>query len=205
MEVAQIKRLTKEYFNQAEFRTLWYRMSQFADVESQLRSRLEVRESGIVLPRGDEQTYFRWVTQPKALILLQRTQEISKEDWNTLKQGACERFGEKEYLDLLRKHDESLPRIRAQEAPTFVKTNVLLAAIKEEEKGGREDWESKIPRTIELLRTNAVSELTELLHELKREAADRRKMSVVSRTQARNWQMDERRISQLMADGIYEE
>jgi hypothetical protein len=30
----QIKRLTKEYFDQAEFRALWYRMSQFADVQT---------------------------------------------------------------------------------------------------------------------------------------------------------------------------
>jgi hypothetical protein len=85
--VTQIKRLTKEYFNQAEFRTLWFRMREFADVESQLQGRLEVRESGIILPRGSEQMYFRWIkslvdplAHTREMILLQRTQELSKED-----------------------------------------------------------------------------------------------------------------------------
>jgi hypothetical protein len=68
-------------------------------------------------------------------------------------------------LDLLRRHDENLPKARAQETTTFVRTNILLAAIKEEEKSGREDWESRIPKMIETLQTNDLSGLTELLKE----------------------------------------
>jgi hypothetical protein len=190
--VTQIRRLTKEYFNQAEFRTLWYRMSQFADVESQLQGCLEVRESGIILPRGSEQTHFRWIKQlvdpiahAKAMILLQRTQELSKEDWGALTRGVCEKFGETEYFDLLRRHDENLPKPHTQEAPVFMRTNILLAAIKEEEKSGREDWESRIPRMVEMLQTNDLSGLSALLKELKPDTADRRKMSIVSRKQVR--------------------
>jgi hypothetical protein len=122
----QVKRLTTEYFDQAEFRALWYRMSQFTDVESQLRGRLEMRELGIVLPKGSEQKYFKWMkslTDPlmhaKAMILLKRTQELSKDDWDTLRATACERFGSETYLALLRRQDEILPRHKSQEAPTL--------------------------------------------------------------------------------------
>jgi hypothetical protein len=106
--VSQMKRLTTEYFNQAEFRTLWDRISQFADVESQLRGRLEAREFGMVLPQGCERTYFRWIrslsdptAHTRAMTLLQRTREISKEDWKTLKSVACEQFGEKHVWNFL--------------------------------------------------------------------------------------------------------
>jgi hypothetical protein len=119
-QVTQTKRLTKEYFNQEEFRTLWNRLSQFTDVESQLYGRLEARKTGIILPHGDEQTYCRWVkslAEPKAyakaLILLQRTQEISKETWNMLKQEACATFGGREYREFLRNHDELMPKTHA--------------------------------------------------------------------------------------------
>jgi hypothetical protein len=76
----QIKRLTKESFDQSEFRTFWSRLCQFSDISMQLQGRLESREMGITLPKGSDRTYFKWVkslTNPKerakAMILLQRT------------------------------------------------------------------------------------------------------------------------------------
>jgi hypothetical protein len=59
--VTQMRRLSKELFNQGEYKTLWCRLSQFADVESQRKGRLEARELGFVLPKGCEKKYFRWV------------------------------------------------------------------------------------------------------------------------------------------------
>jgi hypothetical protein len=73
------------------------------------------------------------------MILLQHTQELSKTDWTTLKSMACEKFGGERHLDLLKRHDRITPRPKAREAPSFARKNVLFAAMKEEENGGRGD------------------------------------------------------------------
>jgi hypothetical protein len=82
----------------------------------------------------------------------------------------------------------------------FLRKNILLAAIREEEKGGREDWETKIPRTIELLQSNTSSEMLELLHELNLNIVDRQKMTISSQNQITHWSDDERKIAQLVED-----
>jgi hypothetical protein len=209
--VKQIKRLIKEYFNQFEAQTLWNKLSQQTEVATQLRARLSARESGFILPHGDEDVYCRWVrslADPKArahaMILLQRTQELPKEPWSILKQDACTQFGEKEFQDLLRAHDDSIPKPKAQEAPIFLKTNIILAAIREEEKGSREGWESKIPRTLELLETDATDELTKLLQELKPDSEERKKMSRTTRARINSWTIDELEMQRLMADNTTE-
>jgi hypothetical protein len=107
-------------------------------------------------------------------------------------------------LRLLRNQDELTPKTQAQETPIFLKTNILLATIREEEKGGREDWEFNIPRTPELLEANATAELTELLHELKPDSEDRKKMSAVTRKQINAWQHEEIELQRLMADDTTE-
>jgi hypothetical protein len=73
------------------------------------------------------------------MILLKRTQELSENDWEALKDLACEKFGKEEYLDLLGRHEESLPRTQLQETPMFMRKNLVLAALKKEENGGRGD------------------------------------------------------------------
>jgi hypothetical protein len=83
--------------------------------------------------------------------------------------------------------------------------NTLLAAIKEEEKGGREDWESRIPGTLETLQNNSSLEMVKLFQELNLNVADRRKMTLDSRKQVGNWMEEERRIHQLMEANDIEE
>jgi hypothetical protein len=65
------------------------------DLEQQLRNRLEARELGLSLPRGDERTYFKWLKQlsdpaehAKVMALLQRTQELKKSEWKALYSSA---------------------------------------------------------------------------------------------------------------------
>jgi hypothetical protein len=84
--VQPVKCTTKEFFNQEEYRTLWCQMHT-EDLEQQLRNRLEARELGLFLPHSDERLYFKWLRQlsdpaehARAMILLQRTQELKKAD-----------------------------------------------------------------------------------------------------------------------------
>jgi hypothetical protein len=132
------------------------------------------------------------------MFILQRTRDISKEDWNTLKSVACDRFGKKEYLELLKYHDDDLPKPRSQEAPVFAKKNLLLAAMKAEEVGGREEWESRIPKVIETVQNNTPLEMMMLFQELNMNVADRRKMTANARDQISNWVKEEQKIRQLM-------
>jgi hypothetical protein len=76
---AQImKSTTKEFFNRDENRTLSCRLG----------NRLEARELGLPLSHGHAWMYFKWlkhmrdpVDHARAMVLLQRTQELSRSDW----------------------------------------------------------------------------------------------------------------------------
>jgi hypothetical protein len=81
---------TKEFFDQQWYRTPWRRMNMFDDVESQLKNRLEGKELGLSLPSGNEKMHhksLKHIDAPeehaRAMVLLQRTQELSEQDWET--------------------------------------------------------------------------------------------------------------------------
>jgi hypothetical protein len=159
-DVQTVTQVTKEFFNQDECRTLWCRMGILDDVEQQLRNRVEMKEVGLSFPHGDEQMYSRWLKclsdpedHAKAMVLLQRTQEIPKSDRKMLRNEAGKRFGEDKYDKLLRTMDDMRAPLTTPKSPTVGKQNILLAALKDEKKAGGLDWEQQVPQIIRSLRS----------------------------------------------------
>jgi hypothetical protein len=72
--------------------------------------------------------------------------------------------------------------------------------MKAEERGGRPDWEAKIPRAIKSLQTDAPAEMRVLLNELNPDFAERSKMTKVYRRQIKELSVDKEEIHTLMYD-----
>jgi hypothetical protein len=203
--VKQIKRLTKEYFDQSEFRTLWSRLCQVSDISMQLQGKLELREIGITLPKGSDRTYFKRVkslTNPKerakAMILLQRTQELPKEDWDVLRKLTEDQFGKEEFGQLLKMEDAETPKPKAQEAPTFWRKNLILAALRREESGGSCDWEERIPRMLDLIRSGSTHEAANVMKELGVGQPEQLRVARKSRQCFKEWEKKRQEIDMLM-------
>jgi hypothetical protein len=204
-----MRRLTKEYFDHAEFRILWLRMSRYTDIQVQLQGRLDMREAGIILPKESGQRYINWarsLKQPeeraKALIMLQRTQGLLKEDWEALKAEAEKQFGSQRFLELLREQDVVIAKPKAQEAPTFWRKNLIVAAMKKEESGGDHNWNEQIPRVIDMLRSGSSSEITTLMKELG--VGQKSQLEIAKRCKQRyqEWEQKRQVAARLLADDV---
>jgi hypothetical protein len=161
MGIAAVRSTTKEFFNQEEYRTLWWGMSS-DDAEQQFRNRLEALELGLSLPPADERMYFKWLKQisdpaerAKAMVLLQRTQELTKSDWEALRADAIARFGSVQYAQMLEEVGNTMNPIPRPVAPPVGPQNILLAALKAEENRGGEGLEDQIPNIIQSIRSKA--------------------------------------------------
>jgi hypothetical protein len=178
---AVLESTKKEFFDQQEYRTLWCRMSMLNDVESQLRTRLEAKELGLSLPRGNEKMYLMWLKRidepeehPRAMVLLQRTQVLAKRDWETLRTIACNQFGESRSGRLLKQIYSTTAPLTHPKPPSVGRQNVLLAAIKAEECGWGLDWEERITQIIHSLRSGDPIEMMKLMNELTPELEEQR-------------------------------
>jgi hypothetical protein len=158
-------------------------MSLFDDVESQPRNRLEAKEFGLSLPRGNEKMHFKWsksIEAPeehaRAMVLLQGTQELSKQDWEPLCMKACNHFGEDRHARMLKENDSTTAPLEHPKSSLFGRQDVLSTAIKARESGGGLDWEERIPQVIDSLHSGDPDEMIKLLRELAPEQEEQREM-----------------------------
>jgi hypothetical protein len=128
----EIHKWTKEFFDQAEYRELWHRLSMFTNLDVQLESRLTAKAEGILLPTGNDGKFckrLKRATYPeehaRMMILLQRTQSMNIIQWRECREAAYERFGCERYKELLKQRDESTQKIRTQDTPMFTKKSCL--------------------------------------------------------------------------------
>jgi hypothetical protein len=149
-------------------------MSMFSDMESQLQGRSEAKDVGISIPKGNDETYVKWLKHmespgghARAMILLQRTWELDKQDWLKIRDMECRKFGEESYMEPLRKRGSVITRAPIPEEKSFDRKNTLMAAIKAEERGRDRRWEDQISHIIESPKSNDPQEMMMLMKELR--------------------------------------
>jgi hypothetical protein len=204
--IQPVKRTTKEYFNQEECRTLWCQLDT-EDLEQQLRNRLEARELGLFLPHSDERLYFKWLKQlsdpaehSRAMILLQRTQELKKAEWEALHKDAISRLGKGIYLLSLEEVGNLLAPILRPLNASVGPQNILLAALKEEENGGGTRLEDQISEIVRSLRSGDSDSMISILKGLVPHSEEARKMQHTGYRAFQRLKEDRRLIDRIMSE-----
>jgi hypothetical protein len=150
--VGEVKRLLKKFFDPSEFAILWHRMSRATETRAQLETRPQAQEEGLLLPKGDQGKYIKWLKKTidaaehaKMMILLQRTQELDINEWRTIREH---------YKGLLKQREEQIPEIPRGSVPTFTRKKIMFGALMEGKHEITPEWQAELKDIYESIRRN---------------------------------------------------
>jgi hypothetical protein len=131
------------------------------------------------------------------MVLLEKTQELKKSDWETLYSDAISRSGPELYVQKLDEVGNLMDPILQLLSPSIGPQNVLLAALKAEEMGGSQDLEDQIPEIIQSLRSGDPDLMKSLLKKFVPHSDEARKMQRVGYKEYQRLKEDRNLVDQL--------
>jgi hypothetical protein len=136
------------------------------------------------------------------MILLQRTQELKKTDWETLRLDANLRFGSESYAQKLDEVGELMATFLRPLTSTVGPQNLLLAVLKEEERGGSMELEAWIPDIIHSLRSGDPDLMRAMLMKLVPPSEEARKLQQIGYKEYQRLKKDPSMIDQILLEPV---
>jgi hypothetical protein len=166
-------------------------LSQNADFDKQLESRLIAKEEGVWIPQGGDGRYCSWLKHTstpedhaKVMTLLQRTQLMDVNTWRECREEAYRRFGHDVFQELLENRDQENPKYASRTTPRFITNSILFGALKEEESRLTPEWKSRLLKISRSVREGASQQ--EILNSLRTRTKQQQKIRLVRKDLAKD-------------------